>query len=396
MSATSGIWHAGRSLFRILWGALNTLCAVALIVASYAGYINPDTCAWAQLPGMTLPVWVGATFALFVANLFVMRKMAILNVAVFILCLGPAMTVCPINFGQKKLTEAEKARSFTVLTYNVINFTDQEGNEPEWGNRTLAYILSTDADIVCLQEAVPIMGTYKNKRWQKQLDSIRARYPYYDQSRPNFDMILSKYPLKVLPIPPHDEWDTGNYSAYQIDIQGRPVTVVNCHLQSIGLTPDDKELYLELTEKESMRTSRKEISKVKNDLISKLLEAFRQRAEQARDIRNFLDTRQGDVILVGDFNDVPGSYAYRTICSAGLRDAYADCAFGARATYNANRFYFHIDQVLYRGNFRASSIVRAKVRYSDHYPLLTTFVWDAGAGGVDGTTGSNAPQDKNS
>ncbi len=388
MSAKSEIWYAGRSLFRILWSAFNILCILALIVSSYAGYIDPSTCAWAQLPGMTLPVWVAVVLALFIVNLFIMRKMALVDVVAFLICSGPVLTVCPLNFGEGKITDSEKSRSFTVLTYNVINFTDQQGPDPEWGNRTLSYILSTNADIVCLQEAVPIMGKYKNKHWQSQLDSLRARYPYYDQSKPNFDMVMSKFPLKALPIPPHEQWDTGNYSAYSVDIEGHEVTLVNCHLQSIGLTPDDKELYLELTEKESVRTSRKEISKVKNDIISKLLSAFRLRADQARDIRNFLDTRKGDIILVGDFNDVPGSYAYRIICGAGLRDAYADCAFGARATYNANRFYFHIDQVLYRGDFRAVKIVRRKIKCSDHYPLLTTFVWGSSPSeGVDATTG---------
>lgn len=395
MSAALGIWHTGRSLFRILWATLNILCVMAMFVASYAGYIDPAACAWAQLPGMTLPIWIAVVFFLFVVNLFIMRRMAIVDVITFILCAGPVFTVCPVNFGHRKLTEAEKARSFTVLTYNVINFTDQQGENPEWGNRMLSYILSTDADIVCLQEAIPIMGKYRNRAWQSQLDSIHARYPYYEQSRHNYDMIMSKYPLETINIPPHDKWDTGNYSAYDIDIQGHPVTVVNCHLQSIGLTPSDKELYLELTEKENIRTSRQEISKVKNDIISKLLEAFRQRAQQTRDIRNFLDTRQGNIILAGDFNDVPGSYAYRTICGAGLRDAYADCAFGARATYNANRFYFHIDQVLYRGDFKAFNIIRNKVKYSDHYPLLTTFVWDTATEGVDGTTDSNPELPKN-
>ena len=390
MTNGKGILHIGRSLFRGIWGTFNVICVLGLVAASYCGYIDPTVCAWSQLPGMTLPVWIPLMIVLLFINLFVMRRMALLNAVALLICSGPILDVCPLNFGSHKMPDDAKSRSFTVLTYNVINFTDQQGDEPDWGNRTLSYILSKNADIVCIQEALPIMGKYKNRRWQQQLDSIHQRYPYYDQSHPNYDMIMSKYPLKVLDIPPHEKWNTGNYSAYLIDIQGRPVTVVNCHLQSIGLTPDDRELKRELTEKESVRTSRKEIAEVKNSLISKLLAAFRNRAVQARDIRNFLDTRQGDIILVGDFNDVPGSYAYRTVRSAGLRDAYADCALGIRNTYNANRFYFHIDQVLYRGNFKAYNIVRDKVRYSDHYPLLTTFVWDnvpPASSGVDGVTG---------
>lgn len=79
---------------------------------------------------------------------------------------------------------------------------------------------------------------------------------------------------------------------------------------------------------------------------------------------------------MGDFNDVAGSYAYRTIRSCGLKDAYAQTAFGPTITYNASRFYFHIDQIFYRGNLRAVSIWRGKSRSSDHYPVSATFLWD--------------------
>ena len=79
--------------------------------------------------------------------------------------------------------------------------------------------------------------------------------------------------------------------------------------------------------------------------------------------------------MAGDFNDIQGSYALRTILGDGdMHDAYAENAFGPTITYHGNRFYFRIDHVLYRGDMEAVDIERGDTPSSDHYPLLTTFV----------------------
>ena len=55
-----------------------------------------------------------------------------------------------------------------------------------------------------------------------------------------------------------------------------------------------------------------------------------------------------------------------------LHDAYADAAFGPTITYHENRFYFRIDQILYRGP-EILSIDRGNCKSSDHYPMIATF-----------------------
>ena len=44
-------------------------------------------------------------------------------------------------------------------------------------------------------------------------------------------------------------------------------------------------------------------------------------------------------------------------------------------TFHGSRLYFKIDQVLYRGDMIATSCHRDRAGSSDHYPLVTTFVW---------------------
>lgn len=372
------ILHIGKKTFQTIWMSINIVVAIITVTSAYCGYIYPGSliAAVAQAANMLFPAWVVVSLCLLAADFFLYRKSMWVAAAGILLCTGPLLDLFPLNIKPIKLTKDEEKRAFTVLTYNTYAFNDSQGLKPEWGNRTLSNILETDADIVCIQEGNNITGKKNGVGSREQRDSIRHRYPYIIDT-PNLagEMLLSKYPAKLIATP-QPEWGTGKYAAYILDVEGNELLVVNCHLQSIGLTPDDKEVYRELTDKE-LRPTRKELSQVKSDVMPKLLSAFQIRAQQALHIKQFIDSMDIDnVILVGDFNDVAGSYAYRKIRSSGLKDAYAQSAFGPTITYNASRFYFHIDQIFYRGSLRAVSVKRGKSRSSDHYPMLATFLWE--------------------
>ena len=74
------------------------------------------------------------------------------------------------------------------------------------------------------------------------------------------------------------------------------------------------------------------------------------------------------VLVCGDFNDTPISYAHRTI-QGPLKDAYAASGCGVGVTYNENFFWFRIDNILHSANMKAINCTVDMVRYSDHYPL---------------------------
>ena len=78
---------------------------------------------------------------------------------------------------------------------------------------------------------------------------------------------------------------------------------------------------------------------------------------------------KGDYILVcGDFNDTPISYAHRTV-QGPLVDSFAESGQGMGITYNQNMFWFRIDNILHSKNMKSMNCTIDKVRYSDHYPL---------------------------
>lgn len=381
MSKTSKyIFRPLRLTGNMLMLAGNIIAALLLIVSAYGGTVNPDRTVVPAILAMMFPYILCGCLLLLVIDSFLFRKTTLVMVASLIICLPSILTYSPFNLPNPPLTKAEKERSFTLLTYNVLHFWDCRGtNDALTSNTTIDYILSTDADIVNLQE-VEFIKTWP--LWHitpAQIDSLGRRYPYRLIDISNQLTLLSKYPFEEVKLTGDDEYLLSHFALFKMNVDGRRLYLFNVHLKSIGLTPEDKTLYMSLLKDtpKSEKALRKELGKVRRQLLSKLGSAFRLRAAQARFIRNTIDSLgRSNVIVAGDFNDIPGCYAIRTIRGNDMADAYRENAFGPTITYHLNSFHFRIDHVLYRGDFKAVDIEREPVPSSDHYPLLTTFVWD--------------------
>ncbi len=349
---------------------VNILAAVFMFASAYVGVINPSSFALAGLLNMTFPAWIMLNLIMLVIDAIFKRKLLWIPIAAFLACGGPLLSFSPLNIFSRELTDSEKKHSFTILTYNVMNWLDAEGKYQENTNRTLTYILKTDADIVCMQECT-YLGVFRGTRLTDiQIDSIKRRYPYR-RIEAGGQSIFSKYPFTLIDLGVKKA-DRRDMAAYLVEIGNEIVTIYNLHLYSLRLNSEDKKAYEELTE----LNTEEDLEQAQSRLFSKYNSALRERARQARLLRAHIDKTGGNIIACGDFNDVPNCYAVRTIAGDKMADAYAENAFGPTITFNANRFYFRIDHVLYQGKLTAVDIERGDLKCSDHYPLLTTFVWN--------------------
>ena len=81
------------------------------------------------------------------------------------------------------------------------------------------------------------------------------------------------------------------------------------------------------------------------------------------------------VILCGDFNDTPNSFAYKQL-SEGLNDSFVKGGKGLGKTYNGKFPALRIDYILHSPEIKLGKFETNKQNLSDHYPLISYFQQD--------------------
>lgn len=285
--------------------------------------------------------------------------------AVVVICFPMATDVMPIRFK----SETEKGdKTFTLLTYNTLGLQDRQYDSIPY-SRALAYVISSDADIVCLQECYCLPKAPKGSILASQVDSLRAIYPVEIDGGNVGICFLSKYPGVKIDVP-DDAKSLCMLCGFKI--KGQRVDVLGVHLASYNLSTDERDV---VTSIRGLHSAKASVSEFKHTIWHKLGSAFKDRAQDAVVLRSLLDSPKVSptAIVCGDFNDVPLSWTWRTVKGDDMTDAYTEAGSGPIITYNAHMFYFHIDQILYRGDIKAIAIEKGRNKNSDHYPLLATF-----------------------
>lgn len=357
-----------------IWIIMGMLCLLT-VYSAYGGYIQPSLSfagKTAPLAVMAFPALVVLVIVLGVILGLCRSKSAYLSVATLCICAPSVWNICPVNLIKDPVLEKHEYKAFKLLTFNVMNLSDFDTlHTYDDNNRILSFIIRTDADIVSLQEIIYFPKTKQNSNVTAQLDTIRQMYPYTSQATDGALMVLSKYPVRRISVPRPFVNKFLPYAAYSIDLPHGPITLFDCHMESIGLTDSDKASYQDITRG---KAGKSDIKDMKNSAIHKLNEADRTRSLQVNQLREAADSIGGNIIIAGDFNDVPLSYTIRCLQEAGFKEVYPSLALGPGFTYHADRLYFRIDHMLYRGTLKPLSLEIPKVNLSDHYPMIATFL----------------------
>ena len=374
-----------KKILKITCLVLTVIIAIMVLMAGWGGHIAPST--WSLPALFTLAfVPIAAMGLVWLIVLAVLRRWILAAaMAVVMLAVWPTVRInSPLNVFSPKVDDY--AQTLKVMTWNVMGFDDIHNRKQL--SASMLYILEKDPDVVIMQETtLGPLDFIETPGVIELRERIEERYPYHTRGYHDLG-IMSKVPYRVY----EDSTMTQGFGsidngrteyhfyakAFDIDLgDGRQLRLLGLHLQSIGLSSSDRDLYVKLTKPgEVGQMNRAEMSQAKNSLYGKVASAFRRREVEANMVRNIIDNCPPNLIVCGDFNDVPGSYSYRTIKGDDLSDAYADCAFGPTFTFNQNRLYFKIDQFMYRGDMTAVEAKCPHVGGSDHYPIVVTLKWN--------------------
>jgi endonuclease/exonuclease/phosphatase family metal-dependent hydrolase len=265
----------------------------------------------------------------------------------------------------------DKVNTFKVLSYNVrlFNYFENKKNTTS-EKRVFVFLKAQKPDILCLQEffvsgdpaqkesAVKTALGGKYYSHMKVLGSGKNRY--YGIAT------FSKFPIVRKGEIVHP--GSSSLSIFtDVLIQKDTFRIYNNHLQSYRLKRMERSFIEEMTASENNET----LNEVKSLSVS-LKKGFVRRALQSQVLKDHIDRSPFPVIVAGDFNDTPVSYAYRKI-RKGLKDSFVNSGYGAGFTYKGNYPPNRIDYILYDNALINSYFEIIKVKYSDHYPIVAYF-----------------------
>lgn len=347
-----------KYIFRII----SIIAAFVLLFSAYGGRVNPNIWTLPSMATLALPVIALCVLVLLaVLALFRQWRSAAVLFGALLLSWPTLRLISPLNLFHPE-ADPDKVQ-LKVLTMNVTQFNWVDGDKP---NKSMRYILDQNADVVVIQEGLVDFSYEQLEPVKPMLKELYKKYPY--RKKAFFDVgILSKYPYTEVKSSALDK-EKLNYfiKAWDVQAPGGDIRVVSMHLSSLRFTQNDSKII------ESMNKPSNRKRRVKS-VVRKLDNGFRTHVRQVTAMRKLLDETTGDVIVMGDMNDTPGSYTYRTLCGDDLLDAWAESGFGPTYTFHAHHLYVKIDHIFYRGNMKLLTCRRDKEGESDHYPLVAIF-----------------------
>jgi endonuclease/exonuclease/phosphatase family metal-dependent hydrolase len=141
------------------------------------------------------------------------------------------------------------------------------------------------------------------------------------------------------------------------------VRVFNIHLQSLKFSAEN----LKYIDNPSANTDT--ALKESRNIISKLKRGFVKRSVQSNHVREEIDRSPYPVVVCGDFNDVPNSYAYCRI-GDGLKNAFVEKGVGFGRTYSGISPTLRIDNIFTDKRFMIEQFTRISKKLSDHFPIM--------------------------
>lgn len=352
-----------------LFFILNVLAVISLLLGYLSPYVDPRQFWPIAFFGLALPY-------LYVSNLFFLLIWVLLGNIRFILPLIVLILgykSVPLYFQLRFNAPAENEKSLKVMSFNVRVFDLYMWSEKKTiRNQIFDFLDQEQPDVLCLQEFY--QSDEENPKYEfKTLDTLtqflqaKNYHVYYTRNLRKTNhwglITFSKYPIVGRGLVPFFEKGDNACIYTDIKVGSKIYRTFNAHLASIKLSKHDYKAMQKINQNDYSQDFGDE-----KMLVEKLKIGFIRRSLQADSMRKHIDASPYPVIVCGDFNDTPSSYAYSTI-RGNLMDAFKESGSGLGQTYIGEFPSFRIDYILYDDSFRSDNFKTHRVKLSDHHPI---------------------------
>lgn len=362
-----------RRLTKRFFIVVNVFAAILFLLGCYGYLFNPKLYWPIGFLTLTAFYFFLLLLAFIFFWLFTKPVFALISVVTLLLAYKPMTNIVPLRFADS-FSKAKQPDNLRVMSWNVAQFNTLDNKKhPGLQNQMLALINEYQPDIACFQEMVAEDSAVTD---HGHMDAFlqKLNFPNYHYSYNRKEdfwgyahfgiIIFSKYPIinKVT-----KTWYPNDYNSifqYVDIVKGQDtIRVFNIHLQSLRFSNSN----LKYIDKPSVED--KSALKESKNIIAKFKRGFLRRQVQAERIQAELNNSPYPVIITGDFNDVPNSYAYHTIGS-NLKNAFTEKGTGLGRTFSGISPVLRIDNIFVDKKFEVNQFLRIKKKLSDHFPII--------------------------
>jgi endonuclease/exonuclease/phosphatase family metal-dependent hydrolase len=353
---------------------INFIAAILFLLGCY-GYLFKPSSMW-PVGFFTLSAFyfllVLVAFIFF--WLFIKPVRCLISIAAILLAYKPLSNLIPYRLSNS-FTKPKAENALRVMTWNVAQFNIMEDKQhPEVKGQMLNTINEYQPDIACFQEMVAEDSTVNDHGHMDEfLEKLNFKNYFYSYNikedfwgYAHFGIIIfSKYPIinkQTVGFYPNDYNSIFQY----IDIvKGEDtIRVFNIHLQSLRFSKEN----LKYIHKPTVEDENKALKESKN-IIAKFKRGFLKREIQADRIHAEIVKSPYPVIVTGDFNDVPNSYAYHTI-GGDMKNAFVEKGSGLGRTFSGISPVLRIDNIFVDDKMNVLQFNLVKKKLSDHFSII--------------------------
>lgn len=359
----------GKTIVKWVMLASNFVAAFFMLITLLGSILSPENLIFPAYFALGFPIILAVNVAFVVFWLLARKWWFLLSLSLLLLFASEIKDTFPVH-----IHKVDKVFSDTpvvhILSYNMMMSGKLKKHSSKKPNKVIQYILDSNADIVCLQEfTVSFKDEYIT---HNDMLRIFRKYPYKhicyshkQSSRMTGIATFSKYPIVNKQRVDYSSY--ANVSIFSdIKINEKIFRVVNNHLESNRITENDKAMPIKLKD----NFDADNLTGMTLHFSRKLGVAYKMRAAQADVVAKSIADSPHKLLVCGDFNDVPASYAYTRV-KGNLQDAFSETGTGFGWTFFQKFYGFRIDYVLYDSTaFTPIDFHTDKVEYSDHYPVL--------------------------
>jgi len=353
---------------------LQLVVAALFVTATYASRLHPGDWWFTGFLGLFFPFLMLSMFVLLIFWIFINRWGVFFSLGVLLLCLPAIRVHLPFNlpaaFQQQRDSSAIRLMSWNLRHFIPFNESGFKPDRIHQQKEMVQQIRQYQPDVICMQEFISM--PYEGDEDPRHILVKELGYKYHQFAGHDIFgtdqysgiAIFSRYPIidgNVLPLPASDPDDSEEPVYADVVIRGDTLRVYSIHLKSFGFGSKE---YKALDDVEAKGDDRR--------VFRKMRSTFLWHGLQADHFRDEVDASPHPVVIAGDFNDVPASYAYSVI-KGNRTDAFLEKGAGLGATFNSSSSAvlqmlptLRIDYILHSPEMYTMQFTRGGKWLSDH------------------------------